>query len=319
MSGGRLDNIQSISLRDVKRDIYAGIVQCTSRGLIHSAKWLAELNRGLDTGGNKRILPELTEAELNPPVTGISIAEYDAYYLAKSFFDCREYDRCAHFTETCVSPLPRFLHLYATYMAKEKRRLDSVTDNTNLKQSGQYKDQAELLTNLKNLHSKRNMDGYTLYLYGVLLKRMDLAEMAIHAFLESVQAAPTLWSSWMEMALLVTEHEKLSYLNLPNHWMRHIFLAHCLVEVHHNDEGLKMFEDLQAIGFKNCVFITSQMAIAHHNKRSEYQIYSAFIARIVMHFSCLQMSTKQLPSSRTFKKSIHTDWTTSMSFRICCS
>lgn len=263
------DDISSISLRDVKRDIYSGIVECTSRGLVHSAKWLAEINQGLDMGG-KPIQPELTLAELNPPVAGISPSEYDAYYLSKSFFDCREYDRCAYFTESCESPLPRFLNLYSTYMAKEKKRLDSITDNMNLKQSGQYKDQTELLTRLKNMHSKRTLDGYMLYLYGVVLKRLDLVDMAVNVFVESVQAVPTLWSSWIELASLINDRSRLSTLNLPNHWIKHIFLAHCMIELHLTDEGLKMFEDLQAVGFKRCVYITSQMAIGQHNKRSNH-------------------------------------------------
>lgn len=281
MLSGNMERLQicNISMRDVKRDIYLGIVECSSRGLVHSAKWLAELNQGLDTGG-KPLLPELSAAELNPPVTGVANAEYDAYYLSKSFFDCREYDRCAHFTETCESPLPRFLNLYSTYMAKEKKRLDSITDNTNLKQSGQYKDQTELLASLKNMYSKRTLDGYMLYLYGVVLKRLDLADMAIGAFLESIQAVPTLWSSWIEMAPLITDRDQISTLNLPNHWMKHIFLAHLMVELHLNDEGLKMFEDLQAVGFKRCVYITSQMAIAHHNKRSKIYFSNVFYTPI---------------------------------------
>uniref|UniRef100_A0A1B0BXN6 Cdc23 domain-containing protein n=1 Tax=Glossina palpalis gambiensis TaxID=67801 RepID=A0A1B0BXN6_9MUSC len=59
---------------------------------------------------------------------------------AKSYFDVREYDRAAHLVRNDSSPVPRFLHLYATYMALEKRRLDSTTDQSNVNDSGYFKD-----------------------------------------------------------------------------------------------------------------------------------------------------------------------------------
>ncbi|KAI9577862.1 hypothetical protein GQX74_011049 [Glossina fuscipes] len=50
-----------------------------------------------------------------------------------------------HFKIKCYSSsVPRFLHLYATYMEVEKRRLDSTTDQTNLNDSGHFKDLAIL-------------------------------------------------------------------------------------------------------------------------------------------------------------------------------
>uniref|UniRef100_A0A1B0BJ66 Cdc23 domain-containing protein n=1 Tax=Glossina palpalis gambiensis TaxID=67801 RepID=A0A1B0BJ66_9MUSC len=47
---------------------------------------------------------------------GIAPKEYDNYFLAKSYFDVREYDRAAHLVRNTSSPVPRFLHLYATYL-----------------------------------------------------------------------------------------------------------------------------------------------------------------------------------------------------------
>lgn len=265
------EDIYNIYLVDVRQDIYNGIIECNVRGLMNSAKWLAELNFGLDA---KRMhaQSQVAEAKANPiqypPVQGISSSEYDAYHLAKSYYDCREYDRAAFFTQNCESKVPQFMHLYATYMAKEKKYLDNLTDSANLNQSGNLKDLTDFLATLKVLYSQKIMDGYMLYLYGVVLKKLDLTEMAITIFLESIHAAPTLWSSWIELAPLITDRAKLSSLNLPNHWMRHIFMGHSLIELFLNDEGLKIFLDLQQAGFSNCGYITSQMAIAYHNMRS---------------------------------------------------
>lgn len=190
--------IANICMVQVKRDIYRGIVECAGRGLMHGAKWLAELNQGIDmtvarqwseatagaaaaattrpsnaTGATTTATAstantdtaaatdQLSDADRAPPLSGIAANEMDAYYVAKSFFDCREYSRSAHFTRNCQSPLPHFLHLYATYMAREKRRMDSLTDSSNLHQPAvSTKDVTDLVHELRSLHSARKLDGY---------------------------------------------------------------------------------------------------------------------------------------------------------------
>lgn len=259
------ESIGTVDLADVKQDIYHGIAECNKRGLIHSVKWLAELNYGLTkTEGTTASSSKFP----SNPNEGIAENEYDQYCLAKSYFDCREYDRSAYFTQNCESPVPQFLHFYAIYMAKEKRRLENLTDAVNFNQSGNCKDLNDLLGTLKVLYAQRNMDAYLLYLMGVVYKKVELNNLAIPIFIESIHLEPTLWSSWIELAPLITDSAKLMSLNFPSHWMKPIFMARTLVQLSLNDEGFKMFEDLQAAGFKDCVFITSQMAIANHNKRS---------------------------------------------------
>lgn len=337
-------NIAAISIAQVKRDIYQGIVDCSARGLIQTAKWLSEVNFGLvdpttiniannnaatrlinlatpkpatlteavnitnlgsssikkprqktagnittaaaaasniadDGDGNETNTPTtaasaapLTDADRNPPLLGVDAAETDAYYMAKTFFDCREYTRAAHFTEKCKSPVPQFLHLYALYMAKEKRRLDHLTDSSNLHRPGtSTKDIQELVNTMRAMHAQRKLDGYGLYLYGVVLKRIDLIDAATRVLEEAVRLVPTLWAAWLELAPLITDRAGLMrLLSLGGtHWMGYIFHAHCLIVLFQNDEGLRVFEDLQAVGFARSTYITSQMAIAYHNKRSE--------------------------------------------------
>lgn len=372
------DDIDGISMVDVRRDIYRGIVDCSSRGLVHAAKWLAELNHGLDmqakptpvTAGRSMLdltgmetdaaagkssatagpstsaaqpppppskppppsstsaaaaagagPPLHTDAERIPPMTGCAADETDAYYVAKSFFDCREYSRAAHFTQHCRSPVPHFLHLYATYMAREKRRLDNMTDSSNLHQPATSTAEInDLLHDLRGLHAQRMLDGYGLYLYGIVLKRIDLPEAAVRVLCEAVRAVPTLWSAWIELAPLVMDRERLVRLQLPQHWMRHIFVAHCMVELFQNDEGLKMFEELQAVGFRRSTYITSQMAIAYHNKRSELNWVVGLLVGssddVCVFWS--QMWTKRLRFSRIFRRLIRIGWRIWISTRICC-
>ncbi len=71
-----------------------------------------------------------------PDSTGLSeltAEELDVYLISKSYFDLKEYDRCAFFTKKSVesSSSPRllvFLHFYSRYLSGEKKRLDDLTD-----------------------------------------------------------------------------------------------------------------------------------------------------------------------------------------------
>lgn len=269
-------NLFDIRLNDVKCDIEAGYIECQKRGLTQSVKWLAELKSGLDAAkvcadgirygdAADRLLTVIKETY----VADVADSERQAYEQAKSYFDLREYERAAYFIADAESAVPQFLHLYALYMGKEKRRLNSMTDMANLSESGQSRDQSDLLMTLKRMYGQRKLDGYCLYLYGIVLKKLDLKEMAITVLVEAINATPMLWGAYVELTPLLTNKEHLQSLNLPNHWMKAVFIAHAYTELFLNDEGLKLFEDLQEAGFKNCIFFMAQMAQAYHYKRSE--------------------------------------------------
>lgn len=50
--------------------------------------------------------------------TGMYTAEYDTYLMAKTFFDLKEYDRCAAILEKSESNKSRFLRLYSKYLVR---------------------------------------------------------------------------------------------------------------------------------------------------------------------------------------------------------
>lgn len=108
-------------LNQVRIDLHYGIKECTDRGLIQTAKWLAELNYALKDH-------KITET-LEPYEDGIVVEDKESYLLAKTYFDCQEYDRAAHFLENCTSPKCVFLLRYSQYMSSEKKRLDNATDS----------------------------------------------------------------------------------------------------------------------------------------------------------------------------------------------
>ena len=56
------------------------------------------------------------------------VVDYDRFTLAKSYLDLQEYDRAAHFTKSCRSHRAYFIHVYARYLACEKRRVNNAVD-----------------------------------------------------------------------------------------------------------------------------------------------------------------------------------------------
>lgn len=191
--------LYGVSLNQIKRDIQLTQIECRKRGLAHTAVWLAELKIGLDPvllaeeSATADAKDTLEDAMKTCHLDGIAEKERDVYDLARNFFDLREYDRAAHIIRNTQSAVPRFLYFYSMYMSKEKKRLDNMTDKANLIESGQFRDLSDLMITLRNLYSKRKLDGYCLYLYGVVLKKLDLKEVAVSVLIESINAVPTLW------------------------------------------------------------------------------------------------------------------------------
>lgn len=56
---------------------------------------------------------KIDKQELSPGIFDLEDSEKECYYMCKSYFDLKEYDRCAYFTEKCQSPCARFLHYYS--------------------------------------------------------------------------------------------------------------------------------------------------------------------------------------------------------------
>lgn len=245
------------NLKEVKSDLLYAINECSQRGLLHTTKWLAELNYSL-----KNIKLDAHDLTANISET---CQEEDTYTLAKTYFDLKEYDRAAYFTKDCTSPKVRFLHLYSRYLSGEKKKVDDMTDvppdpmkNDNLKL---------LCTDLRKDHMASKLDGYGYYLFGVTLKKLQLTREATDVLVESIHKEPMHWGTWLELAALITDREKLESLYLPEHWMKYFFMAHMYLELQLIDEGLALYCQLQSMGFQKNGYVLAQTAIAVHYRR----------------------------------------------------
>ncbi|XP_044751936.1 cell division cycle protein 23 homolog [Coccinella septempunctata] len=242
-----------MDLRSVKIDIIKAIHNCSQRGLYQTVKWLSELNYALnDVKLKDSEIPKYEESEI----------ELEEYLVAKSYFDCKEYDRCAHYLKKCESPKSKFLYYYSSYLSIEKKKMDGMAD-TNCPPDPKKDDELRnLASQLLKDNVREKMDGYLLYLYGLITKKLDATSIAKDTLQRSVESEPMLWCSWFELGKLVED-----FSTLPDHWMKQFFIAHASLEQLRNDEALQMCQSLSNKGFVKSMFLMSQLALCYHNNR----------------------------------------------------
>lgn len=248
--------ILSLDFPAIKRDLLRSRHECWLRGLRQSAKWAAELAFALK------------DVEASPPSPteswGDSFVLDETYCLAKSYLDLQEYDRVAYFTRDSAGT-SQFLHYYARYLSDEKKRLDDMVDPVTATDREASQGLKDLQVELKALRPK--LDGFGLYIYGVVLKRLQLRQEATEVFVEATHAEPLHWGAWAELSSLIVDRDHLLSLELPDHWIKHFFLGHTYLELQLNEEVLKTYEQLQKGPFQDSTYIMAQVAIAYHNMR----------------------------------------------------
>lgn len=104
------------------------------------------------------------------------------------------------------------------------------------------------------------LDGFCLYIYGVVLKRLQLRQQAIDVFVEAVQAEPLHCGAWLELSSMVADCDHLRSLVLPDHWMKQFFLGHTYLELQLSEEVLETYEQLQKGPFLERTYLMAQVS-----------------------------------------------------------
>lgn len=98
--------------------------------------------------------------------------------------------------------------MYSRYLSGEKKKIDDLTDITTPSDPTQNANLRELGTELMRDHLAKKLDGYGLYLYGIVLKRLELLREAVDVLVEATHKEPMHWGSWLELAALITDRTK---------------------------------------------------------------------------------------------------------------
>lgn len=202
------------------------------------------------------------------PVEDGSEGDADVYFLAKTYFDCREYRRAAHLLAKQTGRKAVFLRCFALYLAGEKRKEEEMIEIEGSfgKTEAINSELGSLEKELSSLRKSGAIDSFGLYLYGIILRDRGCENLAITVFVESVNNFPWNWNAWVELQSLCTTTETLNKLNLKHHWMKDFFLASAYQELKVHDEALKRYESLQTV-FRRSNHIQAQIATALYGLR----------------------------------------------------
>lgn len=139
----------------------------------------------------------------------ISLWAQDRVALAKSFFDCKEFDRCANVLKDMKSSKAVFLRLYSTYLSQEKKKEEDTegvlgqNDNSNSASPvvPMILKELEALFERSRLEAKESYseNPFLLYLQGILLLKQKADSSAQASFIKSLRIYPFNWSCWLEL------------------------------------------------------------------------------------------------------------------------
>lgn len=190
-------------------------------GLYNGAKWAAEALSGLkpvitDPAANSdsedyedEDVDESSSSETpdDPQLIALqflSPKEKDRLTLAKTYYDCKEFDRAAHVLKRAQSGMGKFLRLYSLYLSGEKKKEEEMEGVLGQNDSGTTPNTNTPLI-LKELqaefeHKKpKDVNPMLHYLHGLILLKQKCTDAGIVALTQSLKLYPYNWSCWIEL------------------------------------------------------------------------------------------------------------------------
>ncbi|KAF7999336.1 hypothetical protein HF325_006012 [Metschnikowia pulcherrima] len=211
----------------LRQELYISGQTLSHFGLYHAAKWALEALNGL---------AHVTEP-FRPPTPETDASDEKDHFkfvLAKSYFDCKEFERAAHVLKDCVGGKALFLKLYATYISVDRRAAESAGGALNLDASPlgingpghnnddfapeKKKDLADglsgrvgsIILEIESFHRKcpETPDAFLLFLKGLIYCKRKRYSLAQDHLLASLQVFPYNWSCWQELLLTFSTYEE---------------------------------------------------------------------------------------------------------------
>lgn len=252
---------------DFRRDLVQCYHQSSVRGLKQAAKWAAELLTSLPVN-----LDDISDRN------EFTVPAETSYFMAKSCFDVSEFDRAAFHSRNSTLKETQFIHYYSRYLAAEKKRLDVSAEScptaplTTTISSSAMDRSLDALTELRNELCEKhaigdiNSDSHLLYVYAIVLLKLDLNQEAMNLLAESISVDGTNWAAWHQLATIVDDEQTLERLELGSHPFKKFFLGLGYLELQMNEEALAMYNDLSEV-FSESNYIKTQIAIVKINLR----------------------------------------------------
>eukprot|EP00730_Choanoeca_flexa_P000155 TRINITY_DN10070_c0_g1_i2.p1 TRINITY_DN10070_c0_g1~~TRINITY_DN10070_c0_g1_i2.p1 ORF type:complete len:635 (+),score=127.88 TRINITY_DN10070_c0_g1_i2:64-1905(+) len=269
---------------------------CSFRGLVKSAQWAADLANAMELEQPDHFShPDDSTSSLESEAKAeglmknfhlsfhghVTPNELAVTFLAKTYFDTREFQRCSHVLKDCTSPLPSFLRCYSSYLAGERGKEEAHPDifgsgtaiNTALE---------DLRSELERRHRKTPLDAYLMYMLALVYKEQGLRQKAWAHFIQAVAMEPLLWAAWDGLISLCHETSHVDKVlvdeniaSLEGVFVVELFKAHVFVELQATKQAMAIYNSLLEL-FPSSTNLIGRLAVAHYHAREGDQAETLF-------------------------------------------
>ncbi|KAI1325761.1 anaphase promoting complex subunit 8 [Xylariaceae sp. FL0255] len=303
----------------LKSKLQRAVIDCSERCLYHSALWAAELLNSLpddesDPTANEAGDIGLTTSQRDQSELMLEMRETPKYLMAKTFFDCHEFERCADtllpgkniadasigfrqkkavsLEHKDVSQRSLFLATYALLILGEKEKTEAAGDilgpsDTAMvvnQQIPRIKSILQAWLDQKTRGSKTtSSEGWLEYLYGMALTKEGSYDLAKTWLVKSVAINPWNWGAWLELGGLINDAKELETIcsQLQPTVAAYIFAIFCRRELHQESKTLVSdIEQLQTV-FPSSAFLQEQKALVFFNMKEVYAAQTIFSDMLV--------------------------------------
>jgi anaphase-promoting complex subunit 8 len=130
----------------------------------------------------------------------------DLITYASSLLDLREFNKCSFILKNYAIPkypTAMFLYYYSEYFLAQQKKQEEILELSDI--GSKYfvsKDLNKLYLTLQSFENCNELSPFMLYLYGVILKELNMGKQAKTMLIKSLNGFPFLWSAWVELCLI---------------------------------------------------------------------------------------------------------------------
>lgn len=251
---------------EISADLIACYRHCEMRGFKKGAEWACGLMSSLNDKTALKLSPKaINDFTINSQFNNRS------YKRAKNLFYLGQYKRAAFYLKDLKKSTNehRCLYYQAQFMAIEtdKQNMSAEGESVSIMIKQVLQRINDLLIDLEKDFKKLKPDSWILYVYSVLLSKLNRIDQARENLLQAIQLEPLNWPAWDLLASLIIDKHHLKLLNIPSAWPKWFFYASVYMKLQMFEEAYDLYQNVIMRIFSNSTYVISQLAIAQNELR----------------------------------------------------
>ncbi|ODV81191.1 uncharacterized protein CANTADRAFT_46624 [Suhomyces tanzawaensis NRRL Y-17324] len=195
----------------LRGDLFYASTLLSELHLFQAAKWCAEALNGLQEPDSPIDIPIDV-----PTQSPQELADRPRVLLAKTYMNCKEFDRAAHVLKGCQSGNALFLRLYSILILVDKKATEETDGSINIgtfneiiEPDGETNDKevvsglntrlSKILQEIDAFHTSGQENAFLSYLSGVIYNKKKKYTLAQNCLFSSLKLFPYNWSCWQEL------------------------------------------------------------------------------------------------------------------------